>query len=72
MADDKEKLRCDHPAERDDYTARCPICRQHVEHYEHYFPFCSDRCKLIDLGQWLKGDYQINRPLEQRDIEESD
>jgi uncharacterized protein len=23
------------------------------------FPFCSDRCKLIDLGRWLDGKYQI-------------
>jgi endogenous inhibitor of DNA gyrase (YacG/DUF329 family) len=24
-----------------------------------YFPFCSERCKLIDLGRWLDGKYQI-------------
>jgi hypothetical protein len=23
------------------------------------FPFCSERCKLIDLGRWLGGKYQI-------------
>jgi endogenous inhibitor of DNA gyrase (YacG/DUF329 family) len=23
------------------------------------FPFCSERCKLIDLGRWLDGNYQI-------------
>lgn len=23
------------------------------------FPFCSDRCKLVDLGRWLDGKYQI-------------
>ena len=23
------------------------------------FPFCSDRCRLIDLGNWLDGKYQI-------------
>jgi endogenous inhibitor of DNA gyrase (YacG/DUF329 family) len=23
------------------------------------FPFCSDRCRLIDLGRWLDGKYQI-------------
>jgi hypothetical protein len=23
------------------------------------FPFCSDRCKLIDLGRWLSGRYQL-------------
>jgi endogenous inhibitor of DNA gyrase (YacG/DUF329 family) len=24
------------------------------------FPFCSERCKLIDLGRWLDGKYQIS------------
>jgi len=23
------------------------------------FPFCSDRCRLLDLGKWLGGDYRI-------------
>ena len=31
------------------------------------FPFCSERCKLIDLGRWLDGKYQIPA---QADIEE--
>jgi hypothetical protein len=25
-------------------------------------PFCSERCKLADLGRWLKGDYRIPGP----------
>jgi endogenous inhibitor of DNA gyrase (YacG/DUF329 family) len=24
-----------------------------------FFPFCSERCKLIDLGAWLDADYRI-------------
>jgi endogenous inhibitor of DNA gyrase (YacG/DUF329 family) len=28
-------------------------------------PFCSERCKLIDLGQWATGAYRI--PQEERD-----
>jgi endogenous inhibitor of DNA gyrase (YacG/DUF329 family) len=41
----------------------CPICRKRfsyesVESCTH-FPFCSDRCKLIDLGRWFDGDYVI-------------
>ena len=24
-----------------------------------YFPFCSDRCKLVDLGRWFDGGYVI-------------
>ena len=33
-------------------------------------PFCSDRCRLIDLGRWLDGAYQI--PAEDDDLDESD
>ncbi len=24
-----------------------------------FFPFCSQRCRLLDLGAWLEGDYRI-------------
>ena len=27
------------------------------------FPFCSDRCRLIDLGKWASGAYVISAPL---------
>ncbi|MBL7479170.1 DNA gyrase inhibitor YacG [Legionella bononiensis] len=32
----------------------CPICgKQNTWHSENNFrPFCSERCKLIDLGEW--------------------
>ena len=33
-------------------------------------PFCSERCKLVDLGRWLDGVYQI--PAEDEDADESD
>ncbi len=43
---------------------RCPICKKSVEEPKEAgarspFPFCSERCKLIDLGRWLEGKYQI-------------
>jgi endogenous inhibitor of DNA gyrase (YacG/DUF329 family) len=43
---------------------RCPICKSPVDESQagkpgSYFPFCSERCKLIDLGRWLGGKYQI-------------
>ena len=41
----------------------CPICKKPVlepkEGERNYSPFCSERCKLIDLGRWLNGTYQI-------------
>ena len=33
------------------------------------YPFCSERCKLVDLGKWLRGDYFIERPLTEEDVE---
>ncbi|MEW6239100.1 MAG: DNA gyrase inhibitor YacG [Candidatus Omnitrophota bacterium] len=28
-----------------------------------WFPFCSERCKLTDLGRWLMGDYRIREEI---------
>jgi uncharacterized protein len=35
--------------------ARCPTCRREIEWSDAYpqRPFCSERCKLVDLGAWL-------------------
>ena len=38
-------------------TVLCPECRR-PSHREHY-PFCSDRCRNVDLNRWLKGSYAI-------------
>lgn len=41
-------------------TSKCPICKKEVEKKENpFFPFCCERCKLIDLGAWLDGKYVI-------------
>ncbi len=42
---------------------RCPICDRLMESQDRStwpdFPFCSSRCRLIDLGRWLGQDYRI-------------
>jgi endogenous inhibitor of DNA gyrase (YacG/DUF329 family) len=38
---------------------RCPICKKVVKNGEPEFPFCSDRCRTIDLGKWASGAYVI-------------
>jgi endogenous inhibitor of DNA gyrase (YacG/DUF329 family) len=47
----------------------CPICKTPVAddgpNRPKAYPFCSDRCKLIDLGRWLDGKYQI--PVAEKD-----
>lgn len=48
----------------------CPICRQLTTHENAHYPFCSSRCKTIDLGRWVDEKYKITRPIEQRDLEE--
>lgn len=42
----------------------CPICRKPVAPREENraFPFCSDRCRLVDLGKWLGEGYRIAGP----------
>jgi len=38
--------------------AVCAYCRQQPPDPK-WRPFCSERCKMADLGRWLKGDYRI-------------
>lgn len=42
----------------------CPICGKPVppRRENRSFPFCSDRCRLLDLGKWLGGEYRIPGP----------
>ena len=38
----------------------CPICKKATTWEENPSkPFCSERCKLIDLGKWVSEDYRI-------------
>lgn len=44
--------------------SQCPICGKPVENPAGAFgPFCSNRCKLVDLGKWLGEEYRIESPL---------
>jgi uncharacterized protein len=46
---------------------RCPICKKPVKSTDADFPFCSDRCRLIDLGKWASGQYVISSPTADAD-----
>ena len=39
---------------------RCPICKSPVAADSKTFPFCSERCRLVDLGNWLDGKYVLS------------
>jgi hypothetical protein len=43
-------------------TIKCPICKKPVETGTPDFPFCSERCRLIDLGNWAAEKYAIPGP----------
>jgi uncharacterized protein len=47
---------------------RCPICKKAVPDDAEHRPFCSERCKAIDLGRWLNEDYRISRPLTSEEL----
>jgi uncharacterized protein len=42
---------------------RCPICEKPVISTDADFPFCSERCRTIDLGKWASGEYVISSPV---------
>jgi len=45
----------------------CPVCHAPVAPDAKVFPFCSPRCKLIDLGRWLGDRYRIESSLDETD-----
>jgi uncharacterized protein len=44
-------------------SLRCPICKKVVKSTDADFPFCSERCRTIDLGKWASGGYVISSPV---------
>jgi hypothetical protein len=54
-------------------NVKCPICGKTVELGEPDFPFCSERCRILDLGNWASEKYRISSPANpQQDEEEAD
>jgi endogenous inhibitor of DNA gyrase (YacG/DUF329 family) len=50
-------------------TVKCPRCGKEAESTENpHRPFCSERCRLIDLGNWISETYRI--PQKDTDEEE--
>jgi len=50
---------------------RCVICDRETEYWgplPSVYPFCGPRCKLIDLGRWLREEYSIERDLRAEDL----
>lgn len=58
--------------ERDGNAHQCPICSKRIEAGTavDIFPFCSPRCRMVDLGRWFSGSRMITRPIEESDLYE--
>lgn len=46
---------------------KCPTCKKVVKNGDPEFPFCGERCRMIDLGKWASGAYVISSPLRDTD-----
>lgn len=53
---------------------KCPTCQKESEwsNENEYRPFCSHRCRLIDLGEWASENRTIASPITAADIDELD
>ena len=52
---------------------KCPTCEKEFFYYDSEFrPFCTERCKMIDLGHWFNEEYAVpsKEPLSEEAIEE--
>lgn len=54
----------------------CPICNKPVpaplDETPGWFPFCSERCRQVDLLRWSKGKYAIVEPLDPEKLAEAE
>lgn len=51
---------------------RCPVCNAEVSPTAATLPFCSSRCRMVDLGRWMQGEYVISRELREADLEQGE
>ena len=47
---------------------KCPICKKEVQLSDPEAPFCSERCRIIDLGNWASEKYVISTPARPEDL----
>jgi hypothetical protein len=51
---------------------KCPICKKEVKLGDAEFPFCSERCRILDLGNWASDRYVISSPIEVEQVEDAE
>ena len=56
-----------------DLVVKCPRCGARGSWFAgNWGPFCSERCRLVDLGKWLNEEHRISRTLAGEDFEALD
>ncbi len=50
----------------------CRACESPVRESAPTFPFCSERCRMVDLSNWFGGKYRISREIKDSDLETVD
>lgn len=54
------------------FVVECPICEKKLavprREDAPFRPFCSERCKMVDLGRWLDGTYSVSEPVTPEDL----
>jgi hypothetical protein len=51
----------------------CPTCKRSIPPEAAsapFRPFCSQRCKMADLGSWLDGAFRISRSISEEDLDQ--
>jgi endogenous inhibitor of DNA gyrase (YacG/DUF329 family) len=53
---------------------KCPTCSKQVDWQDNPFrPFCSERCKLVDLSKWVSEEYRVpGRPVPAEPLEDDE
>ena len=63
-------------AEKKTLKVNCPTCKKELVYSQQnpFRPFCSEKCRLVDLGQWFEEDYSIacDEPLSKNDFLKND
>ncbi len=53
---------------------RCPICKTATDsEKDKDFPFCSERCRIMDLGNWSSEKYVVSNPIfDEKELEKAE
>jgi endogenous inhibitor of DNA gyrase (YacG/DUF329 family) len=51
---------------------KCPICKKATGPDNAFYPFCSERCKIVDLGNWASEKYVISTPVQAEEPNDED